>query len=244
MQASLSLSPSAVRTRSEHFERASPTDVLRWAWLEFGFRAAIGTSFQGAGLVIIHHAVSAGLPLPVFTIDTGLPFPETVELKSRLEGFFGIQIEALVPELSLAQQEAELGPSLWERNPDLCCTLRKVVPLQKKLAELEAWITGVRRDQSSARSRTQILELYEFDRIRQKQILKINPLAVWSRDNVWHYIRKHGIPYNPLHDRGFRSIGCKPCTRAVVSGEDERAGRWIGFEKTECGIHTFMGENI
>lgn len=242
MQVSLSLSD--IRVRSEHFEHASPNEVLRWAWHEFGLRAAIGTSFQGAGLVIIHHAVTAGLPLPVFTIDTGLLFSETMELKSRLEDFFGIQIEALVPDLSLSQQETEFGPRLWERNPDLCCTLRKVVPLQKKLAELEAWITGVRRDQSSGRSRTQILELYEFDRIREKEILKINPLAVWSRDDVWHYIRKHGIPYNPLHDRGFRSIGCKPCTRAAVSGQDERAGRWIGFDKTECGIHTFMGENI
>jgi phosphoadenosine phosphosulfate reductase len=244
MQVSLSLDPGALRARSERFERASPNDVLWWAWQEFGLRAAIGTSFQGAGLVIIHHAVTAGLPLPVFTIDTDLLFSETIELKTRLEDFFGIQIEALVPELSLSQQEAELGPTLWERKPDLCCTLRKVVPLQKKLGELDAWIAGVRRDQSSNRSRTQILELYEFDRIREKQILKINPLAVWSRDDVWQYIRKHGIPYNPLHDRGFRSIGCKPCTRAVVSGQDERAGRWIGFEKTECGIHTFMGENI
>ena len=192
----------------------------------------------------IHHAVSAGLPLPVFTIDTGLLFSETNELKSRLENFFGIQIEPLVPELSLSQQAAELGERLWERQPDLCCTLRKVVPLQKKLGELEAWITGLRRDQSNARSSAQVLELYEFDRIREKQILKINPLAGWSRDDVWRYLRKHGIPYNPLHDRGFRSIGCRPCTRAAVSGQDERAGRWIGFEKTECGIHTFMGENI
>jgi phosphoadenosine phosphosulfate reductase len=244
MQASLPLSPSTLRARSERFEQAPPSEVLEWAWQEFGFRAAIGTSFQGAGLVIIHHAVTAGLPLPVFTIDTGLLFSETTELKSRLENFFGIQIEALVPEHPVSQQDAELGERLWERKPDLCCTLRKVVPLQKRLAELEAWVTGVRRDQSNARSRTQILELYEFDRIREKQILKINPLAVWSRDDVWQYIRKHGIPYNPLHDRGFRSIGCKPCTRAVVSGQDERAGRWIGFEKTECGIHTFMGENI
>jgi phosphoadenosine phosphosulfate reductase len=240
----IQLAPDALPELSERFEQASPTEVLRWAWQEFGLRAAIGTSFQGAGLVIIHHAVTAGLPLPVFTIDTGLLFSETNELKSRLENFFGIQIEPLVPELSLSQQEAELGERLWERKPDLCCTLRKVVPLQKKLAKLEAWITGLRRDQSNARSGTQVLELYEFDRIREKQILKINPLAAWSRDDVWRYIRKHGIPYNPLHDRGFRSIGCKPCTRAVVSGQDERAGRWIGFEKTECGIHTFMGENI
>jgi phosphoadenosine phosphosulfate reductase len=182
--------------------------------------------------------------LPVFTIDTGLLFPETLELKRRLESFFNLKIEALIPEKTLDQQAREFGPKLWERNPDLCCTLRKVMPLQKKLASLDVWITGLRRDQSSGRNGTSVLELYEFDRIRQKRILKVNPLAGWGRDEVWEYIRRHKIPYNPLTDRGFRSIGCSPCTKAVVSGEDERAGRWIGFEKTECGIHTFLGDNI
>jgi phosphoadenosine phosphosulfate reductase len=119
-----------------------------------------------------------------------------------------------------------------------------VFPLQKKLSTLDAWVTGVRREQSSTRAKTQTLEIYEFDRLREKQIVKVNPLATWSSQQVWDYIRHHGIPYNPLKDRGFRSIGCYPCTRAVISGEDERAGRWTGFEKTECGIHTFLGENI
>src|ERR1700730_23518 len=233
-----------VRALACEFEHESPTEVLRWAWKEFGKDAAIGTSFQGAGLVAIHHAVLAGIPLPVFTIDTGLLFSETLELKRRLEIFFGLEIEALMPEKSVEQQTGEFGPKLWESNPDLCCTFRKVMPLQRKLAGLDAWITGLRRDQSSGRNGTSVLELYEFDQIRQKKILKINPLAGWTRDQVWDYIRRHQIPYNPLTDRGFRSIGCWPCTKAVVSGEDERAGRWIGFEKTECGIHTFLGDNI
>jgi phosphoadenosine phosphosulfate reductase len=149
-----------------------------------------------------------------------------------------------VPELSLDQQTAEYGQALWERQPDLCCTLRKVLPLQKKLADLDAWVTGVRREQSAGRGGTQVVELYEFDKLREKHILKVNPMARWSRDEVWDYIRAHKIPYNPLVDRGFRSIGCQPCTRAVVSGQDERAGRWIGFDKNECGIHTFLGDNI
>jgi phosphoadenosine phosphosulfate reductase len=195
-------------------------------------------------LVAIHHAVSLGLSIPVFTIDTGLLFQETLALKLRLEEFFGIEIEALTPEMRLSEQAAEFGPNLWDKNPDLCCTLRKVFPLQKKLSTLDAWITGVRREQSSTRAKTQTLEIYEFDKIRGKQIVKVNPLATWSAQQVWDYIRDHGIPYNPLKDRGFRSIGCYPCTRAVISGEDERAGRWTGFEKTECGIHTFLGENI
>jgi len=244
MRVLANLDPSKVATLSSEFENASATEVLRWAYDQFGSAAAIGTSFQGAGIVAIHHAVAAGLPLAVFTIDTGLLFPETIELKSRLEHYFGIMIESLTPEYTVEQQGEQVGPKLWARNPDLCCTLRKVEPLQKKLGTLDAWIAGLRREQSAGRSRIQILELYEFDRIRQKNILKVNPLAGWSRDEVWDYIRKNGIPYNPLLDRGYRSIGCQPCTGVVGSGQEDRAGRWTGFDKTECGIHTFLGERI
>jgi phosphoadenosine phosphosulfate reductase len=188
--------------------------------------------------------VSAGIALPVFTIDTGLLFQETMELKRRLEKFFGITIESLVPELTVEAQAREIAPELWKVNPNLCCTIRKVEPLQKKLGSIDAWVTGLRRDQSTGRARTQVLELYEFDRLRGRNILKINPLANWSRDQVWDYLRLHKIPYNPLADRGFRSIGCFPCTTAVFEGQDDRAGRWTGFDKVECGIHTFLGENI
>jgi phosphoadenosine phosphosulfate reductase len=244
MPAVLTSNPAEVASLAEEFESASATEILRWAFEQFGSTAAIGTSFQGAGLVTIHHAVAAGLPLPVFTIDTGLLFPETLELKTRLEGYFGIVIEALVPERTVEQQAQDTAPQLWLSNPDLCCTLRKVEPLQKKLNQLDAWIAGLRREQSVGRANIQVLELYEFDRLREKNILKVHPLARWSRDQVWEYIRYHGIPYNPLMDRGFRSIGCQPCTRVVISGQDERAGRWTGFDKSECGIHTFLGDKI
>jgi phosphoadenosine phosphosulfate reductase len=244
MQTALTSRPSEVAALSAEFETASAIDILRWAFDRFGRSAAIGTSFQGAGLVTIHHAVAAGFPLSVFTIDTGLLFPETLELKTRLESYFGIAIESLVPDRTVAQQSEDIAPELWRSNPNLCCTLRKVEPLQKKLSQLDAWITGLRREQSAGRAKIQILELYEFDRLREKNILKVNPLARWSRDQVWDYIRRHGIPYNPLMDRGFRSIGCYPCTSLVISGQDDRAGRWTGFEKTECGIHTFLGEKI
>jgi phosphoadenosine phosphosulfate reductase len=237
-------SSSEIKALAQKFDSSAPVEVLAWVAENFPGRAAIGTSFQGAGLVTIHHAISAGLNLPVFTIDTGLLFPETLELKDRLERFFEIEIEALSPELTVAEQGRELGASLWERNPDLCCTLRKVVPLQRKLSELDVWVSGLRREQSTSRASTQVLELYEFDKLRGKQIVKVNPLAAWTSTQVWDYIREHRIPYNPLRDRGFRSIGCAPCTRAVMSDESDRAGRWIGFEKNECGIHTFLGENI
>src|SRR5258707_12478201 len=149
----LAASSSEVRALSAEFENAAPTEVLQWAFDQFDTQAAIGTSFQGAGLVTIHKAVSAGIPVPVFTIDTGLLFHDTLELKARLERFFGIVIEALLPELSVQQQAQEIAPDLWSSNPDLCCTLRKVEPLQKKLGQLDAWITGLRRDQSAGRSK-------------------------------------------------------------------------------------------
>lgn len=233
-----------VHDTAEAFEDASLTEILRWCWERFGTDAAIGTSFQGAGLVMIDHAVKAGLRFPLFTIDTQFLFPETLALKATLEARWGLEIESLFPEQTPEEQEREYGPALWNRSPDLCCTLRKVLPLQEKLAKLSVWITGLRRQQSEGRQKTRILELYHFDVIRDRYILKLNPMANWSREAVWEYIRESGIPYNPLMDRGYRSIGCMQCTRAVGEGESERAGRWTGFDKSECGIHTFLGDNI
>jgi phosphoadenosine phosphosulfate reductase len=232
-----------VRAQAEAFEMASLEEILTWTWKKFGRQAAIGTSYQGSGLVIIHHARKLGLEFPIFTLDTGLLFKETEELKGRLEKFFGITIETLRPAQTVEEQRADYGGNLWETNPDTCCTLRKVLPLQQKLAHLDVWITGLRRNQSDTRAKTGILELYEFDKLREKHLLKLNPMANWSREAVWDYIRANGIPYNPLHDRGYRSIGCWPCTK-LAGSENERAGRWDGFDKTECGIHTFLGSNI
>lgn len=238
--ASILVSSESVAQQAEALSRASLTEVLQWVFDNFGAEAAIGTSFQGAGLVMIDHAVKAGIPLPVFTLDTGLLFEETLELKTRLESFFGISIESLVPAISLEQQAAELGAELWKSRPDTCCQIRKVEPLKERLKTLSVWITGVRQEQSATRKGTGILERYLFDPLLERFILKLNPMNAWGRDAVWEYLHKHGIPYNPLHDRGYRSIGCWPCTRP--SGEDgsERAGRWTGFDKTECGIHTFL----
>jgi phosphoadenosine phosphosulfate reductase len=238
------VSPEEIQTLSDRFETSPLTEILGWAWERFGNRAAIGTSFQGAGLVMIHHAVRANIPLPVFTLDTQLLFPETIELKRKLESFFELPIESLIPEQTPEEQAAELGPELWKSHPDTCCTLRKVIPLQHKLETLAVWITGLRRQQSDTRHKTRILELYHFDVLRDRYILKLNPMAGWSRESVWEYIHEYGIPYNPLHDRGYRSIGCWPCTRVTGSGENERAGRWTGFDKSECGIHTFLGQSI
>ena len=225
---------------AKRFNEAPAEEILGWAWERFGKRAGIGTSFQGAGLVMIDLARKNGLQFPVFTLDTGLLFPETLELKKRLEDYFGLEIETLQPDLTVEQQERVQGPELWKREPDLCCTIRKVFPLQGRLAELDCWITGLRRQQSEARANTGVIEIYVFDATNERDIVKLNPMANWTREQVWNYIHEHKIPYNPLHDRGYRSIGCWPCTRETANGEAERAGRWTGFNKVECGIHTFM----
>jgi phosphoadenosine phosphosulfate reductase len=193
---------------------------------------------------MIHLAKQNGFDFPVFTLDTGLLFPETLALKKRLEEFFGLQIESLEPDLTVEEQADINGPELWKHNPDLCCTIRKVMPLRDKLTDLDCWITGLRRQQSDTRSQIGIIELYSFDEASGRDIVKLNPMANWAREDVWKYIRSHSIPYNPLHDQGFGSIGCQPCTRKTRDGESERAGRWTGFNKVECGIHTFMPKKV
>ncbi|HVV02344.1 MAG TPA: phosphoadenylyl-sulfate reductase [Verrucomicrobiae bacterium] len=241
---SIALPLSEVQELEKQFQQLPTEEILRWAWERFGARAAIGTSFQGAGLVMIDLARRKNLPLPVFTLDTGLLFPETAALKKRLEEFFGIQIESLAPDITVEEQADINGPELWSHNPDLCCTIRKVLPLRDKLSTLNCWITGLRRDQSDTRSGIGILELYAFDQATGRDIVKLNPMANWSRQAVWDYLRGHKIPYNPLHDQGYRSIGCQPCTRRIADGENERAGRWTGFKKVECGIHTFLPKKV
>jgi len=236
------ISISDIQPLNARFAAAPAQEILRWAWDHFGERAAIGTSFQGAGLVLMHLAQVHGLGFPLFTLDTGLLFPETVALKRRLETFLGRPIETLEPDLTLEQQASAHGPELWQRDPDLCCTLRKVLPLKDRLAELDLWITGLRRDQAATRTEVGIVELYELGdgASGARSIVKLNPLAAWERREVWDYLRRHGVPYNPLHDQGYRSIGCRPCTTLTGKAGSERAGRWIGFNKTECGIHTFL----
>jgi len=226
------------------FEQRSPEDILAWAGDRFGRRAAIGTSFQGSGLVMMHLAKMAGLNFPIFTLYTGLLFPETLDLHKRLEDFFGWKIESIVPDLTVEQQAEVIGPDLWTRDPDLCCTTRKVLPLQTKLRELDCWITGLRRHQTRTRADIGLIELYTLDARGGSDIVKLNPMAKWPREAIWRHIRQHQIPYNPLHDEGYKSIGCHTCTRKTARGEDERAGRWIGFKKVECGIHTFMPRKI
>lgn len=232
--------PEQVRNLAEEFENQTPRDILQWAADNFSSRVAISSAFGPESLVIIDIAFRRVTPrIPMFTIDTGFLFKETVELIRRIEQEYGITVERLHPELTPEQQAEKYGPELFRREPDRCCYMRKVLPLQKKLPELDAIVTGLRRSQGDTRKGARILQMQETP--DGHRYVKINPLAAWTKEEVWWYIISHQLPYNPLHDQGYPSIGCTPdcCTRPVRDGEDERAGRWAGTDKKECGLHTF-----
>jgi phosphoadenosine phosphosulfate reductase len=214
-------------------EQWSPEDVLRWAFVTFGDSVEIASGFGPEGVVLIDIAARVQPNLRIFTLDTGFLFPETYSLMERIEKHYGIKVERLKSELTPDEQERDYGLALWSRDPDACCNLRKVEPLRKKLSQLRAWVTSIRRDQTPERAGARKVA---WD--AKFHLVKINPLADWTTEKVWRYIHKHALPYNPLHDRGYPSIGCTHCTRSVQPGEDARAGRWSGFKKTECGLHT------
>jgi phosphoadenosine phosphosulfate reductase len=221
-----------LRALSNEFERASPEVILEWADEEFGPDIALATGFGAEGCVLVSMLAVSDVRTRVFYLDTDLLFPETYALRDQLEARYGIHFERRTTSLSLDEQATEYGERLWERRPDDCCRLRKVEPLREMLSGLRAWVTGVRRDQSPTRAAVGIVE-----RDPQFGLIKVNPLARWSAHDVWKYIVKHDVPYNPLHDQGYPSVGCVPCTTPVQIGEDPRAGRWRGLNKTECGIH-------
>jgi phosphoadenosine phosphosulfate reductase len=210
-----------------------PEQVLAWAFATYGENIAIATGFGVEGMALIDIASRVNPELKVFTGDTEFLFPETYDLMDRVEEKYGIKVERLYSQLTPEEQEHEHGPQLWARDPDQCCALRKVEPLQRKLATLDAWVTAIRRGQTSER-----VGVRKVDWDAKFNLVKISPLADWTREMVWSYVVKHDVPYNPLHDRNYPSIGCTHCTRAVLPGEDPRAGRWSGFRKTECGLHT------
>jgi len=207
-------------------------EVLDWSLHRFDGQIEMASGFGVEGIVLIDMAVKLRPDIKIFTLDTGLLFPETYELMDKIERRYGIEIERLQPVLSVDEQEQKHGATLWLRTPDRCCYMRKVEPLRAKLATLGAWITAIRRDQTPDRANAQKIE---WD--PKFGLVKINPLVDWTSGMVWDYLRRQRLPYNMLHDQGYPSIGCAPCTRPVTIGEDPRAGRWAGFAKTECGLH-------
>jgi phosphoadenosine phosphosulfate reductase len=213
-------------------ESWSAEEVIGWGFLQFHPNVAIASSFGAEDVVLIDIAASLKPNFRIFTLDTDFLFPETYALIDRIEQRYGLRVERARSRYTPQMQAAAYGEALWSRQPDQCCNLRKVEPLTEQLAGLSAWITGIRRDQAPTRAHARKLE---WD--QKFGLMKLNPLADWSWERVWGYIRAHNVPYNPLHDQNYPSIGCTHCTRPVQPGEDMRAGRWSGFQKTECGLH-------
>jgi phosphoadenosine phosphosulfate reductase len=204
--------------------------VLRWAGDVFGDEFAV-TSSMADGLLA--HLASRAVPgVHVIFLDTGYHFAETIGTRDWIAGVLPITLVNVRPPTTVAQQDAEHGTRLYERDPDLCCSLRKVQPLQRTLAGYAAWGSGVRRDEAPTRAGTRLVD---WD--AKRGMVKVNPIAAWTQDDVDTYVAEHQVPVNPLFELGYGSIGCAPCTRPVAPGEDARAGRWAGKNKIECGLH-------
>jgi len=214
-----------------------PRRILGWAAQTID-RLAIATSFQASGLVMLHMLQSIRPDIPVLFLNTGFHFKETLEFRDEIAARWNLKLVDLRGEHGSAEKQAEIhGPELYRRDPDKCCFINKVEPLQKALQEYDGWISGLRRDQSPMRADTPVVEAQLLQ--SGNEVLKIHPLAHWTKAQVAGYTLEHGIPTHPLLERGFASIGCWPCTRALKAGENERDGRWEGLSKTECGIHMF-----
>ncbi len=207
-------------------------DVLRRAAERYARRLTFATGFGPEGCVLIDLIGRERLPIDLFTLDTGLFFEEQYALWSSLEQRYDVKIRRVTPKLTLDKQALAHGDRLWERAPDRCCAIRKVAPLEAELTRVDAWITAIRRDQTPQRAGARVVE---WD--ARFRIAKINPLVRWTKQDVWRHILEYDVPYNPMHDLGYPSIGCRPCTSRVEPGEDDRAGRWRGCAKTECGLH-------
>ncbi|MCY4030477.1 MAG: phosphoadenylyl-sulfate reductase [Acidobacteria bacterium] len=220
---------------ADALEGAPPEEILRWAIDRYADRLTFATGFGAEGCVLIDLIGRHRLPIDLFTLDTGVLFPETRELWRRLEARYRLTIRGVRPQPAPGDDAGvSLDPAhrLWERDPDGCCARRKVLPLAAELGRVDAWITAIRRDQTPQRANAPIVG---WD--AKFGIAKVNPLVAWTSRDVWRYLRTNDVPYNPLHDRGYPSVGCRPCTSPVRPGEDARAGRWRGTAKTECGLH-------
>jgi phosphoadenosine phosphosulfate reductase len=218
------------------FEDAHPMEIIRWALEEPGLeRIAVASAFQAEGTCVIHLATAVRPEVPILFLETGFHFAETLAFKEQLSEALDLHVVDLVGEETVASQEERYGPRLYERDSTLCCEINKVRPMFEALRGLDAWITAFRRESSPTRSTTPIIDQYELEPGRF--IVKVNPVANWTRKDTWAYLKEHDLPRNPLYDLGYASIGCAPCTRMRFEGEPERAGRWAGLSKWECGIH-------
>ena len=220
-----------------YLANASSEDILSWAFDRFGQRVALSTAFGPSGIVLMHLASQIKPGVKVFFVDTGFHFPETLDTLAKIQDRLAVDVEILKPEITVDEQARRHGDELYVINSNKCCAIRKVEPTQRMLKNLDAWITGLRRDQGPTRAHLPAIENRDVD---GRQLVKINPLIHWTREEVWRHIFAHDLPYNLLHDRGYPSVGCAPCTQPATDPNDERSGRWAGQSKTECGLHTLI----
>jgi phosphoadenosine phosphosulfate reductase len=218
---------------SNSFEQSEPEAILAWALARYRDRFTMATAFGPEGMVILEMLSRIDSKCPVFNLDTGYQFPETLKLRDQVAERYGIEVELMRPELTVIDYEKLHGGPVYKSDPSRCCGDRKLSVLQRVAVGKLAWASAIRRDQSPDRAKAAIVG---WD--KKFHLVKVSPLANWTKKQVWDRILDKKIPYNPLHDQGYTSIGCWPCTRAVSFGEDERAGRWSGTGKTECGLHT------
>ncbi len=220
-----------INEAAEKYEHEPPEALLAWAVETFP-NITLACSFGAEDVVLVDMLQKISPKTDIFYLDTDFHFKETYETRDRLAERYGVEFVQVKPGLTPEEQAAKYGDELWKRNPNECCNIRKVQPLVNILGKYDAWITGIRRDQAPTRANAKKVE---YD--SKFGLIKFNPLANWTSEQVWSYIRDHDVIYNPLHDQNYPSIGCEHCTRPVMPGEDPRAGRWSGFEKTECGLH-------
>jgi phosphoadenosine phosphosulfate reductase len=225
---------------NERLAGEHPREILRWAVETFGRGLTMATAFGPEGCAILHMLAEIGRPVRVFNLDTGYQFDETLALRDRIAERYGIEVELVRPETTVAEYEARHGGPLYVNNGDQCCFDRKILPLRRAVVGYDAWISSIRADQSAHRAKARSVA---WD--AKFSLVKINPLLAWTHRDVWAFVVANKVPYNPLHDQGYPSIGCRPCTRAVAAGEtDERAGRWAGQAKTECGLHSLDSSQL
>jgi phosphoadenosine phosphosulfate reductase len=232
MEVKRKLSTDEISELAQRFENSSTNDLLKWALDTFHPNIAFACSFGAEDVALVDMLVKLRKDAKIFYLDTGLFFKETYDVRDKLIQKYGIQPLRYAPEMTLEEMAKKYGPELWKREPDTCCKIRKVEPLKKALGTLDAWITGIRREQAPTRANAKTVE---WD--AKFNLVKVNPLVKWTWKEIWDYIHKNNVPYNALHDKNYPSIGCEPCTAPVKPGEDPRSGRWKGFDKTECGLH-------
>jgi phosphoadenosine phosphosulfate reductase len=222
---------------NERFENAEPEEIVAWALESSGLeRVAVASSFQAEGTCVINMATRIRPDVEILFLETGFHFQETLRFKEELAERLNLNVVELRGDHTPQTQAAEFGERLYERDPNACCDLNKVIPFTRALHLRDLWMTGLRRDSSPSRADTPIVEQYRLE--PGKMMVKVNPVANWSRRDVWTYLKEHDIPHHPLYDIGYAQIGCAPCTRIAFPGEDERESRWDGSQKVECGIHT------